>query len=58
LLTVCNVLGQEIATVVNGVYEAGEHSAIFDASRLASGMYFYRISTGPYTSVKKLLLIR
>lgn len=57
-LSVCNILGQEVATVTEGVYEAGEHTAAFDGSGLASGVYFYRISAGLFASVRKLLLIR
>jgi len=58
MLKVYNILGQEIATVVNEKQFAGSHSAIFDASRLTSGVYFYKISAGTYTSTKKMLLIK
>lgn len=53
-----NVLGKEIATIVNGVREAGAYSVDFNASMLASGVYFYKISAGQYNSVKKMMLLK
>jgi hypothetical protein len=57
-LTVYNMLGQEVATLVNGVMEAGVHTMKFDASRLASGVYLYRIQSGSYTMTRSMLLIK
>jgi hypothetical protein len=58
-LKVYNILGQEVASVLNGVrFDAGSHSTIFDASRLSSGMYFYRIQAGTFTSTKKMMLLK
>ncbi len=53
-----NMLGQEVATLVDGVQEAGHQSVEFDAGRFSSGMYFYRISAGKYSAVKKMLLLK
>ena len=57
-LTVYNMLGQCVETLVNGVQESGPHEATFDAGRLASGVYFYRLQAGSFVRTLKLLLIR
>lgn len=57
-LKVYNVLGQEVATLVNGTETAGLHSASFNASNLASGVYLYRIVAGDYVSARKMLLLK
>jgi photosystem II stability/assembly factor-like uncharacterized protein len=57
-LSVYNMLGQEVTTLVNEIEQAGAQSVRFDASNLPSGVYLYRLQAGTYTSVKKLVLIR
>jgi hypothetical protein len=57
-LTVFNVLGQEAATLVNENKPAGVHTVQFDGSRLASGLYFYRLEAGQYVQMKKLVLLK
>ena len=57
-LTVFNVLGQEEATLVDENKPAGVHQVSFDGSRLASGLYFYRLQAGPYVEMKKLVLLK
>jgi hypothetical protein len=57
-LKVYNLLGQEVATLVNSVKNAGTHEVKFDASQLSSGVYFYTLSTGDFVSTKKMMLIK
>ena len=58
VLKVYNLVGQEVATLVNDVLPAGVHSVRFDANKLATGFYVYRLSAGDFTSVKKMLLLK
>ncbi len=57
-LKVYDVLGREVLTLMDEEQQAGYHSAVFDASRFSSGMYFYRLTAGTYVSTRKLLLLR
>ena len=57
-LEVYNIVGQRIATLVDGMQPAGSHSVSFDASRLASGVYVYRIQAGSYVKTHKMTLIK
>jgi hypothetical protein len=57
-LSVFNILGQQVATPVNGSQEAGIHDVQFDGGGLASGVYFYRIHAGDFVQTKRLLVIR
>jgi hypothetical protein len=57
-LKVYDLLGREVETLVNGVEKPGYKSVQWDASGVASGVYFYRLEAGSFTSVKKLLLLR
>lgn len=57
-LSVYDVLGREVSVLVNEKREAGVHEVKFDGTRLASGVYFYRIQEGSYVATRKLLLTR
>ena len=57
-LKVYDVLGAEVATLVNEEKIAGRYEVNFDASRLASGVYIYLLSVNDYVSVKKMLMIK
>jgi hypothetical protein len=56
-LTIYNVNGQKV-TEFSGSYETGAHSIEWDASASASGIYFYRLSAGNFTDVKKMVLLK
>ncbi len=57
-LKIYNILGSEVATVLNKTLNAGNHKIEFDASNLSSGTYFYKIKAGSFTQVKKMNLIK
>jgi len=57
-LKVFNILGQEVATLVNSTLASGNHTVNFDARTLASGLYFYRLEAGTFTSIKKMMLLK
>mgnify|MGYP003337418496 CR=1 FL=1 len=57
-LKVYNLLGQEIAELVNGRMVSGSHSINFDASGLSSGVYIYRLQAGNQVQTKKMMLIK
>ncbi len=57
-LKVYDVLGKEVATLVNEVKQSGSYHINFDASNLASGVYIYTIRANDYVSSKKMLLIK
>jgi len=57
-LKVYDVLGREISTLVNEVKQAGSYTVDFDASMLSSGVYFYRIESGTFSDIKRMVLIK
>ncbi|HEY6435530.1 MAG TPA: T9SS type A sorting domain-containing protein, partial [Ignavibacteriaceae bacterium] len=57
-LKVYDVLGNEIATLVNEEKSAGTYEVNFDANHLSSGIYFYKIKSGGFTDTKKMILLR
>lgn len=57
-LKVYNVLGQEVATLLNKEMKAGSYNVDFNASNLSSGVYFYRIETSGFNVTKKMLLLK
>ena len=57
-LKVYDLTGRKMATLVQEVQEAGSHSVNFNAEKLSSGVYFYKITAGQYSSVKKMILIK
>ena len=57
-LKLYNVLGGEVATLVSGELSAGEHAIVWNAGGVASGAYFYRLSAGSLTALRRLTLLR
>ncbi len=57
-IVVFNVLGEVVSELVNGEQEAGYHDVRFDAGRLASGMYLYRLRIGDFVHTRKLVVLR
>ena len=57
-LKIYNLLGQEVATVVNQFLNAGRFEVTFDATDLPTGIYTYSLSVGNFNSVKKMMLIK
>jgi outer membrane protein assembly factor BamB len=57
-LTVFNMLGQQVRTLVNETQDAGYHALRFDGTNLASGVYFCRIQAGSFVQTKRLLLLK
>ncbi len=58
MLDVYNTVGQKVATLVNGKMTAGPHEVKFDGSNLASGLYFYKLTSGNVTMTKKMVLMK
>ena len=57
-LTVYNLLGQEIVSLVDGPEEAGYKTVTFDASVYPSGIYIYRLTAGAFSEARKMLIMR
>lgn len=58
LLTITNILGEQVATLVDERLPAGEHQVKFDGSSLSSGVYLYQIRAGSFVQTKKLMLMK
>lgn len=57
-LKIYDVLGKEVTTLVNGYKEAGNYTESFDASRLSNGVYLYKITSGSFIAIKKMILLK
>ncbi|MCX6161236.1 MAG: T9SS type A sorting domain-containing protein [Ignavibacteriae bacterium] len=57
-LTVYDALGKEIAVLVNEKHNQGEYEVTFNAAAYPSGVYFYKLTSGNYSSVKRMVLVR
>lgn len=57
-LAVYDLLGREVASLVDGRLDAGQHSFVFDGSNLTSGIYFYRLQAGAQVQTRKLMLVK
>ncbi len=57
-LKIYDVLGKEITSLVNEELNAGQHTKIFNANNLSSGVYFYKLQAGKFSETKKMMLVR
>jgi hypothetical protein len=57
-LKVYDALGNEVATLVDGLKSAGEYEVTFSANGLTSGIYFYKLNAGSFSETKKMILLR
>jgi agmatine deiminase len=57
-LTVYDISGRQVAMLINGMRDAGSHEVTFDGSKLASGVYLYKLTAGEYTATSKMVLMK
>jgi hypothetical protein len=57
-LKVYDLLGREVATLVDQVRTAGSYTVTLNASTLSSGLYFYRMTAGSFNQTKRLILLK
>jgi hypothetical protein len=57
-LSIYNILGQKVATLVNERQQAGRYRVEWDASGFASGVYYYRLEAGEFVDIRKMILLR
>ena len=58
MLNVYNVLGEQVATLVNEVKDAGSYQVQFNASNLTSGIYICKLEAGSFSSTRKMMLLK
>ncbi|RPH96654.1 T9SS C-terminal target domain-containing protein [candidate division KSB1 bacterium] len=58
VIALYNMMGQEVMTILNGVYAAGRQEVKFDASGLPSGAYIYKLTTSDFSATRKMVLMR
>ncbi len=57
-MKIYDVLGREVRTLVNEVKQAGNYSVDFNAAEFASGVYFYKLQSGEFTDIKRMILVK
>jgi hypothetical protein len=57
-IVVYDVLGKEMNVLVNSKHNPGRYEVIFNSDNLASGIYYYKITSGDFVSVKKMIIIK
>jgi hypothetical protein len=58
LLKIYDALGREVSTLVNEFKQTGRYAATLDASKLSSGVYLYKLTSGKYSATKKMMLVK
>jgi hypothetical protein len=58
ILKIYDALGREVSTLVNEFKQTGRYNASFDASKLSSGVYIYKLTSGKYSATKKMMLVK
>ena len=58
ILKVYDILGKEVGALINENLKPGTYEVTFDGSRLASGIYFYKLQSGDFIDIKKMTLIK
>jgi hypothetical protein len=58
MLTVYDLLGKEVFKLVDKEEKAGYKEVLFNAAQLASGVYFYKLTAGKFSTIKKMLLMK
>ncbi len=57
-INIYNMLGEQVATIAEGIYQSGYHKVTFNASNLPSGTYVYRLESSDFVQVKKMMLLK
>ncbi|MBC8042695.1 MAG: T9SS type A sorting domain-containing protein, partial [Rhizobacter sp.] len=57
-LEVFNIIGQKVAVLLNERLNAGTYTASFNATKLSSGIYFYKLTAGQFVQTKKMMLVK
>jgi len=57
-LAVYDIAGRQVSELINGNYNAGKYTYDFNAQNLATGVYFYRLETPEFTSIRKMILVK
>jgi len=57
-LAVYNLLGEKVAALVDELQQAGYNSVTWDASDVSSGVYFYKLSSGDFTEIRRMMLVK
>ncbi|MBT8392668.1 MAG: choice-of-anchor J domain-containing protein [Ignavibacteria bacterium] len=57
-IAVYNILGEKVVDIVNSIQKAGRYEVNFDATNIASGMYLYRMESGDFVSIKKMMILK
>jgi len=57
-MKIYDVLGREVRTLVNEVKQAGNYTVDFNAAEFASGVYFYKLTSGDFSDIKRMILVK